>query len=122
MALSVFGEEVALGDGDVAEKIAEGEATGGVGPVEFVRRDAAGDAEGAFADVGEVLEEGLDGGDFHGGVSLAAGRQGGKEVRKKWRVASTEKERFIAQKACDGAEFLTARTAFGMTGLVDALE
>ena len=60
-ALDGFGPHVAFGDGNVAEEIAEGEFAGGVGPIDFFGRDAAGDAEGAFADVVEVVEEGLDG-------------------------------------------------------------
>jgi hypothetical protein len=68
-ALDGFGPHVALGDGDVAEEIAEGEFVGGVGPVDFVGRDAAGDAHGAFAYVMEVVEERLDGLDFHGALA-----------------------------------------------------
>jgi hypothetical protein len=64
--LDGFGPHITFGYGDVTQEIAECEFPGGVGPIDFIGRDAAGDAEGAFADVGEVVEEGLNGEDFHG--------------------------------------------------------
>jgi hypothetical protein len=57
-ALNIFRQEIALGGGDVAEKIAEGESAGSAGLVDFVARDAMSNAEGAFAHVAEILEEG----------------------------------------------------------------
>src|ERR1700693_3958608 len=55
VALDVFGEEVAFGYGDVTQQISEGELIGGVRPVDFIGRNAAGYAHGAFADVGEIF-------------------------------------------------------------------
>ena len=66
--LDGFGPHVTFGDGDVAEEIAKGEFSRSVGPVDLVGRNTAGDAEGAFTDVAEVVEERLDGGDFHNGL------------------------------------------------------
>jgi hypothetical protein len=66
IALNVFGPHVTFRDGDVAEEIAKCEFSGGVGPIDFVGWNAASYTEGAFADVAEVVEEGLDGLDFHG--------------------------------------------------------
>jgi hypothetical protein len=73
LVLDAFGPHVALGDGNVAKEIAEGEFSGSVGPIDFVGRDAASDAKSAFANVAEIMEEGLDGEDFHGELNHIAG-------------------------------------------------
>jgi len=70
VVLDGFGPHVAFRSGDVTEKIAESEFAGGVGPVDLVGRNAAGNAESAFTDVGEIVKERLDGGDFHGAFIL----------------------------------------------------
>src|SRR5579864_5606613 len=65
MALDGFGPHITFDDRDVAKEIAERESSWGVGPVDFIWRDAASDAHGAFADVLLIAEEGLDGMKFH---------------------------------------------------------
>lgn len=80
----IFGPHVALGDGKMAEEIAESEMTGRAGPIDFVGRDAAGDAESTLADVAEILQEGLDGANFHDGLASWVQKVGALAWRTAW--------------------------------------
>jgi hypothetical protein len=50
---------------DVPQQIAQREFSRCVAPVQFVRRNAARHAHGAFAHISEILQERLNGSDFH---------------------------------------------------------
>lgn len=63
--LNIFGEQEALGDGDVTQEIAGGEFYRRIGPVNLVWRNKNCDAHGTFAHVVEIFQEWSDGGDFH---------------------------------------------------------
>ncbi len=66
MEARVFGPHVAFGAGEVAEKIAEGEAAGLEGPFDIFWRDAACNAESAGANFFEMGGElAMDFGVFH---------------------------------------------------------
>jgi len=68
-ALHVFGPHVTLGYGEMPKDVAERELSGRVGPIDFVRRDAARDAHGTLANISTIVQEWLNGFDFHGGLA-----------------------------------------------------
>ena len=68
-ALHGFGPHVTLGDGDVAQKIAERELSWYVGPIDFIGRDAARHAQGTLAYIFKIFRKWLDGDDFHGALA-----------------------------------------------------
>src|SRR5580704_9651533 len=113
-ALHIFRPHIAFRYGEVAQQIAERELSFGVRPIDFVGRNASRDAHGALANGSPIVEERLNGEDFHTDLehlidyreSLAhelAGAGGGE------RCASVEKSeqgitRYQANALCDDAE------------------
>ena len=68
LALNVFSPHVALGDRQMPKDVTECEFAGGVGPFDFVRRNAPRHAHSAFANSSKIMEERLNGADFHAGL------------------------------------------------------
>src|SRR5580765_1827564 len=87
-ALDIFGPHVAFRYGEMPQQVAGREFSWRVAPINFVQRDAARHAHGAPTNISKIVQERLDGFDFHGD---SHGRRAASEAyRMSWRAREAE--------------------------------
>ena len=70
------------------QEITKREFAGRVGPIDFVRRDATRYAHGALANISKIVQERLNGFDFHGASPIKG--TASEAYRMSWRAREAE--------------------------------